>query len=127
MGMTENYRKAAKLGKSSKVIPKYPIPYVPILTKKDYTRGYIVRYFVKLKTSKNSIITEIKESDYKKYQSQDVFSAVTFFKTLFLRWKITGKREDVINGNTKTVEAKELLMPGISLTLGNRLQFWQDL
>lgn len=122
MGLIDDYKKVARLG-GGNVIAKYPKAYFPKVTDVDYRRGYITRYFVKLKANKDSTITEVKEQDYKKYANSDVFNAVGFFQTVALRWKITGTREEVIMGNTRIVDSKETLMKGLSIKLSNRIQF----
>ena len=126
MSIADEYRKVAQRG-TGNVIRKYPVVYFPQLTTDDYHLGYIIRYFVKLKSNKNSVITEVNEKEYNKFSAENVVTGKSFFQSISLRWKIIGKRDDVIMGNTKTVESRELLMSGISLMLGNRLQFWKDL
>lgn len=126
MGIDNEYRNSAQRG-PGKIIRKYPKAYFPQLTTEDYTRGYIIRYFVKLKSNSDSIIYEVDKKEYEKFSGDNVISGRSFFVTISLRWKIKGKREDVIMGNTRTVESKEQNMPGIRLRLGNRLQFWKDL
>jgi len=126
MGIVSTYNKVNKLGKSN-IIRKYPKAHFPQLTNEDYKRGYFIRYFLKLKSNKNSIITEVDSIEYSKFSGNSIVTGKSMFNSFSLRWKIIGKREDVINGNTRTVDAKELLMPGIRLKLGNRLQFWKDL
>jgi len=124
MGIADEYKKITQ-NTTGTIIKRYPVAYYPQLTTEDYIRGYIMRYFIKMKTSPNNTILEIKEDDYKKYSAKDVFSAGALFITTSLRWKITGNRNDVIVGNTNTVENKELSMKNIGLRLSNRLEFWK--
>jgi len=125
MNIIEEYKKVSMCG-SGNIIRRYPVAFYPQLTADDYNLGYIIRYFVKLKSNKDSSIIEVDEGGYK-FLSENIGVGRSFYQSISLRWKITGKREDVIIGNTKTVESRELLMSGISLKLGNRLQFWKDL
>ena len=126
MNIIDDYRRVAQRG-TGNIIRKYPVSHFPQPTDEDYHRGYIIRYFIKLKTNKNSSTLEVDESEYNKFSSENIVTGKSFFQSVSLRWKIIGKRNDVIIGNTKTVEIKELLLPGISLRLGNRLQFWKNL
>ena len=125
MNITDEYRKVAPQG-TGQIIKKYPVSYYPQLISEDYSRGYIIRYFLRLKANKYSTIIEVNEAEYKKFTSNNIINGYSFFEGISLRWKITGKRNDVIMGNTKTLESKELFLPGISKTVGNRLQFWKE-
>ena len=123
MGIADEYKNVTQ--NDGTIVRKYPTAYYPQLTNEDYIRGYIMRYFIKLKTNSNNTIIEIKEDSYKKYSATDVFSAGALFQSVSLRWKITGTRTDAIVGNTNTVENKETLMKNIGLRLSNRLEFWK--
>lgn len=126
MTIADEYKNVSKTG-DRKLIPKYPAAHIPSPTNEDYKKGYIIRYFVKLKTNKNSIITEVNEKTFRTFENNYIYGSNIYFNAISLRWKISGKQEDVMMGNTKVVNSKELSMPGISLRLGNRLQFWKDL
>jgi len=125
MNIIDEYKKVAPQG-TGKFIKKYPTGYFPHPTVEDYHRGYIIRYFMKLKTNKHSTILEVDESEYKKFSSDNIITGYSFFASVSLRWKLIGKRNDVIMGNTKTLETKELILPGISKRVSNRLQFWKE-
>jgi len=125
MGLVEDYSNSLRSA-NYRVIREYPTEYYPKLTNEDYQRGYFIRYFIKLKTNKNNTITELDGAAYKKYSADTYILAQSLFQLTSLRWKIIGSREDVIMGNTNTVNAKDASMKNISMRLNNRLQFWKS-
>ena len=125
MNIVDEYKKVSQRG-TEQIIRRYPVSYFPQPTMEDYQRGYIIRYFMKLKINKHSTILEVNEAEYNKFSADNVISGTSYFQNVSLRWKLTGNRTDVIMGNTKTLETKELLLPGLSKRIGNRLQFWKE-
>ena len=124
MGIIEEYRNVAN---KQRVISKYPTAVLPVPDQKDYLRGYIVRYFIRLKTNIRFSIYEIDEKQYKKFNEFNLStnSNEFLFYLTDIRWKIIGKREEVEFANTKSVNNREQNFKEISLKLSNRLQFWK--
>ena len=108
------------------MIPKYPKAYLPQPTSEDYFRGWIYRYFLKLKANQNSLIIEVNKQEYEKIINFRQYTTTEgMYSAIFLRWKITGSVAEIQEANTKTAIKKEQNMLGISIKVGNRLQFMQ--
>jgi len=110
---------------SDNIITKYPTEIYPIPVLEDYENGYMIRYFVKLKTNINSNIVEVDEKQYKFYLEQNKFSNGLFY-CVKLRWRIKGLLEDVQISNNNILKLKEKYIPNLSLKLNNLIQFWKE-
>jgi hypothetical protein len=101
--------------------------YKPQITNKDYTRGYINRYFCKKINEPYGSITEISEETYKKLNSKTSDYNFPIYQIVELRWKITDSEkflETVKDINYKTISMKNKEMLNISVLLGgNLIQF----
>jgi hypothetical protein len=91
--------------------------YKPILRESDYTKGYIVRYFVQRVNDSNSIVYEIAKDDYLTY----VINA--FYITTNLDWKIGGTMDDIKVSNEKSIRLAAKKLPAIQMFLVNYLEF----
>lgn len=107
------------------MVYKYPRNYTPAPTQNDYARGYIIRYFIKLKSNKDSSIIEVEEKEFKMFTSVVASSLSDLYLSTSLRWKISGERSDVELSNDRVVKSLEPIFPGLNLKLGNRLEFWK--
>lgn len=123
MTLQDEYKKIDN--SNTNIINRYPKSFIPQPNETDYIRSYIIRYFLQLKTNIRNPIIEVNEAEYKRISSESITLNSSMFLSMSLRWKISGDREDVINKNTKTLSIKENILHGISLRLGNRLQFWK--
>ena len=94
----------------------YPSVKTPTITDKDYTAGFITRYFVKKINDENALVFEISESDFN--QTLKVYNKTS------INWVISGIKEDVIRQNTRTIKAEERRYKGISKILFS-LQYWK--
>jgi len=101
--------------------------YKPQITNKDYTKGYINRYFCKKINEPYGSIIEISEETYKKLQSKTSDYNFSIYQIVELRWKITDSEEfleTVKDINYKTISMKNKEMLNISVLLGgNLIQF----
>jgi len=101
--------------------------YKPQITNKDYTKGYINRYFCKKINEPYGSITEISEETYKKLNSKTSDYNFSIYQIAELRWKITNSEEfleTVKDINYKTISMKNKEMLNISILLGgNLIQF----
>ena len=101
--------------------------YKPQITNKDYTKGYINRYFYKKINEPYGSITEISEETYKKLNSKTSDYNFSIYQIVELRWKITNSEEfleTVKDINYKTISMKNKEMLNISVLLGrNLIQF----
>ena len=94
----------------------YPSNITPDITDKDYTKGFVIRYFVKKANDINAQVFEISKSDFNKN--------LTLYDKIKLNWIILGIKEEVLLGNLKTMDFKEKQFKGISKMLFS-LQFWR--
>jgi hypothetical protein len=91
--------------------------YKPVPNKADYTRGYIVRYFIQRVNDPNGLIYEIAKQDYLSY----VIDA--FYLTTNLDWKIIGTNDEISLANEKSVKLGAKKLPAIQMFLVNYLEF----
>ena len=96
----------------------YPSNITLDVTDKDYTKGFVIRYFVKKANDINAQVFEISKADFNK-------NLTLYDKTKF-NWIISGIKEEVLLGNLKTMSFKEKQFKGISQMLFP-LQYWRPL
>jgi hypothetical protein len=94
----------------------YPSNITLEVTDKDYTKGFVIRYFVKKANDINAQVFEISKADFNK-------NLTLYDKTKF-NWIISGVKEEVLLGNLKTMGFKEKQFKGISKMLFP-LQYWR--
>ena len=94
----------------------YPSNITLNVTDKDYTKGFVIRYFVRKANDINAQVFEISKADFNK-------NLTLYDKTKF-NWIISGIKEDVIRQNTRTIKAEERRYKGISKILFS-LQYWK--
>lgn len=95
--------------------------HIPSPTENDYKIGYIQRYFVQKANDEASFIYEV---------GQRYFSDIStnpFIKNVVLKWKISGKREEVKEMNRKSIRFVTPEMKSIGLYLPNHLQFHKEI
>ena len=95
---------------------KYPEIISVNPTESDYRIGSITRYFTQKGNNKNSDIFEISKEDFEDQNN--------LYKYTSFRWRISGKREEVIRDNGRTIRIQEIDYPGISKLLFP-LQLWK--
>ena len=122
MNLRNEYSKAKR---TTATIRKYPKQYLPQPTDVDYNIGYIERYFVKPRVNIKGQIIEISKDDYKKLTGIFPTDGTFYYNAIKLRWSIQGTSGDLQRKNSSTTIYQEKYMPGISLYLGNLLQFWR--
>lgn len=104
----------------------YPIYYKPVPTLKDYSKGYINRYFVQK-------INDLKITETNKNNYNNIYS--NCFTKLVIRWIISGPknnqyknkildRKGVQEQNIETLNNNEKLVKGLKIYLNNPLEFW---
>ncbi len=121
MNLRDEYSKAKG---TTATIRKYPKQYFPQPTNEDYRIGYIERYFAKPRANIKSIIIEINKDEY--INLTEIFPTPTssYYNAIKLRWRIQGTFREMQRSNSNTSIFQEKNMPGISLYLGNLIQFW---
>jgi hypothetical protein len=104
----------------------YPVYFKPFPKTKDYSLGYINRYFVQ--KINDLIITEVNKNKYNQISS-------TVYNKLSIRWIISGSKNNVYKNkildrigvteqNVKILNVSENKMMGIKNYLNNPLEFW---
>ena len=123
--MNQLRKEYAKASGTTKTIRKYPKQYFPQPTTDDYRIGYIYRYFAKPKVNIKGQIIEISKDEYDKLTGIFPSDGTFYYNAIKLKWVIQGTSGDLQRSNSRTLSYQEKYMPGISLYLGNLLQFWQ--
>ena len=104
----------------------YPVYFKPFPKTKDYSLGYINRYFVQ--KINDLIITEVNKNKYNEISS-------TVYNKLSIRWIISGPKNNVYKNkildrkgvqeqNIEILNISEKKMKGIKNYLNNPLEFW---
>lgn len=109
-----------------------PMYFRPSTTRGDFKRGYINRYFIQQRNDVNGRVIEIGKIQYDLLSDQSSGLNPDYYKSVELRWKLTGPREDVMNGklittsgvigtNNRTIIEKNNILRGIFDRLKSRL------
>ena len=104
----------------------YPVYFKPFPKTKDYSIGYINRYFVQ--KINDLTITEVNKNKYNEISS-------TVYNKLSIRWIISGPKNNVYKNkmldrtgvteqHIKTLNVSENKMKGLKTYLNNPLEFW---
>lgn len=107
-------------GKLSTKIKGTPQPFVPNITSNDIRRGYIERRFAQKLNDNLSPITEISESNFGKISKNPLY------RTVLLRWRITGTAVEVKTSNRASISEHLGKMPQLRNRLVNLIQFYQS-
>lgn len=106
---------------------KVPVAYFPVVSEADYKKGFFARYFMRRRNSDFTSIVEISPKDYNENFSGVVSAMDTnLYVATKINWKITGPihnnnsdknfpKAGIIETNTRLVQLKEKLFPGISI------------
>lgn len=113
MSNLDSYKKLIKKSFKSKQIKTH----VPTPTELDYQRGYINRFFCRKTNNISAPILEV---------NSDVFFSVApnpEYRTVSIRWRISGKTEEIIHSNTNSIKIGSEIINNLKLYLPNLLQF----
>jgi len=114
------------------IIEKDVKAYIPNPNEKDYTRGYIRRYFLQKTNDKGSPIFELSQSKKGQFLSNPLYTVVD------IKWRIRGPREvvygdnglirdkSVSGSNANAIKFVSHLIPNLKLYLPNLLQFYKS-
>lgn len=91
--------------------------YIPNPTDRDYSAGYIQRFFVQKSNDVNSPIYEVSPKQISKYDGKP------FYKLASLDWRLTGTVEEIKTSNSISIRLASQILPKIQLYLPNLLQF----
>ena len=123
MIIPEQYTNIGGIDMSNDVYPNY---YKPVPTSKDYSKGYINRYFVQK-------INDLKITETNKNNYNDIYN--NYFSKLVIQWIISGPKKNVYKNkildrkgvqeqNIQTLVEYEKSMKGLKVYLNNPLEFW---
>ena len=93
--------------------------FCPTPTENDYKNGYIIRYFAQKTNDTSGYIYELNET------SHLALLLNPFYTTVVIRWRITGKDEEIKESNFKSVQLGMKKIPLLIKYLPNYLQFKQ--
>jgi hypothetical protein len=111
----DRYKKISKL--TSNYDKTNIVTYLPVPTEFDYTRGYLIRYFLQKANDFDSPIYEVKQRAISKYSSNSFYTVVS------LDWRIVGTKEEIKKSNSASLKLISSKMPKIALYLPNLVQF----
>ena len=94
----------------------YLKPYKFIVSDEDYDRGYVRRYYARLKSNSKEAPIEISEDDYN-------VSHNNYFKTS-VKWRLGGSKEDIEKSNNAAIELSSKEIPNLSNNL-DVLELWE--
>lgn len=115
MDFTNRYKKISKNRFGNK--PKKVKAFIPNPNERDYLRGYVQRYFVRISNDESSPIIEVDSNEYSNLLSNP------FYIGEKLRWRITGNENEVKESNTKSIMLSSTKIKNLKLYLPNLLQF----
>jgi len=109
-----------------------PMYFRPSTTRDDFKRGYIARYFIQQRNDINGKVLEVGKPQYELLSDQAAGLNPNYYKSVQLRWKLTGPREDimkdgliytpgVVGTNNRTITEKDNILRGIYNRLNTRL------
>lgn len=119
-----NYLRSFTTPKNSFVYP----------TENDYDNGVFTRYFIRKRNDNSSLILEIDKDQFSTMSPTSGIDSNIYY-AIQVDWKITGPDEDIVDSsgnivvygikdtNDRTLQLKELEMPGIIDKLKNLRQF----
>ena len=101
------------------------------VTEEDQARGFFLRYLIQQRNDVNGRIKEIDKKQHEDLLKSDAGLNPNFYKSVILRWKISGPQNDIYNGdvittagiedtNKRSVEQKEFIMNGLTAFFQNR-------
>jgi len=93
---------------------------VTLPTQADYSASYMFRYFYKQTNNPNALVKEITKIQF------DALTGVYYYKTLEIKWKITGNDINTKEINGDIIELADQTLPGLkSILQRNLLQYWK--
>ena len=109
-----------------------PMYFRPSTTRDDFKRGFIDRYFIQQRNDIRGRVIEVGKPQFDLLSDQAAGLNPNYYKSVQLRWKLTGPREDVLkNGiiltpgvigtNNRTIIEKDNILKGVNNLLTTRL------
>ena len=111
-----NFAKYKRSKKSNLSREMYIDPYVLRITKKDYNKGRILRYFARQANDENAEIFEVRSNDFN--------LEIPFYRKVALDWMLVGPYNVVKKHNEGQISRASRVLPRISKIL-NPIQFFK--
>ena len=99
-----------------------PKPYLYNPTEPDYAVGYDNRYFVEKIEDDMSYAIEINQDQYNLIGKRGGIDG-GLYPSAVVRWKLTGKRSDIISHNEMELYKASLVVPSVNYAVRNFLEF----
>ena len=113
--MIEQYKKIKKLKNFN--LKSEPIPFKNDINSNDIKRGYINRYFCQKSNDNLAPVTEVSKSNYSVIQKNPLF------KSIKLKWRIDGTKEQIKDSNRASISENLRKMPQLKNRLVNLLEY----
>ena len=99
-----------------------PKPYVYRPSEQDYPIGFDNRYFVEKVDDDNSFAIEVDQDQYNNIGTVRNIDAGLYLAAS-IRWKLTGRREDIISHNEAEIYKASKFCPSVGYAIKNFLEF----
>lgn len=99
-----------------------PAPYLYKPQDQTYAAGYDTRYFVEKYDNNDSYTIEINQAQYKTIGKSGGIDG-GLYRHATVKWKLTGRREDIIAHNELELYKASNLLPTINYSVKNYLEF----
>lgn len=93
------------------------VTFIPTPSDRDYTNGYIRRFFIQKANDNGAVIYEIRKSSFNTFRNNG------FYKAAELDWRIVGDVSDVKKSNSASIRIASEFIPKLYLYLPNLVQF----
>lgn len=86
---------------------KFNDPYYVVVlpTEEDFTRGYMIRYFIRKRNDISAPIFELDKEQIEKYDSKDEGINPFLYKAITMKWKVSGPKNDILGKDGKLIES----------------------
>ena len=123
-----NYRSGSNLD----VFNEYPIDYRPNPSDADYSNGFIVRYFVKKKTTYNNPIHEVSGEQFNSLSKNPFYNCISLYWEITDTQMLSKKNSDQVPLSVSEINQNEIIeveqiLPGIKSKLKNTLEFYKKI
>lgn len=99
-----------------------PIPYLYKPTEQAYAVGIDDRFFVEKIQDDISYAIEIDSTQFKFVNKRGGIDGA-IYRAAILKWKLTGKREDIISYNQSSIARTSTIVPSVNYAIKNFLEF----
>ena len=130
--LTDRYNVISKYrsGSNLELFREFPIDYRPTPSDADYSSGFIVRYFVKKKTTNSGMIHEVSGQQFKSLSKNPFYICASLYWELVDVYSSNEKNSEqtplsVSDINANEINEVEQTIPGLKNKLKNTLEFYK--